>query len=164
MEFDKKIKEILQNLGLTEIQSNFYLTLLKRGEASVSKIAKDLGINRTNSYNILEKLKELDLIWEENTTKGKLIHAKSYEPIIKALENKSKTLSNFKDSVENLIPVFNSYSLDKNSFAPKIRTYEGKSAINNMTDEILNSSKEILLFTNQESEKTFSLKVNMKNL
>lgn len=158
MDFDKKVKDVLESLGLTEIQSRFYLALLKRGGTAVSKVAKDLEINRTNSYNIVQKLKDLDLVWEENHVAGKVIHAKSYEQILSALDTQSKKINTYKDSIEKLIPIFTTFESDRASFAPKIKTFEGKSAITNMTEDILNSakqSKEIYLLTNQQSERGF---------
>src|SRR5688500_18347478 len=109
MEFDKKVQKILTDLGLSELQADFYIALLKRGGAPVSKISKDLGINRTNAYVIIDKLKALDLIWEENKPLGKVIHAKSYENVLKALNDKEKEIFSHKQSVHDLIPVFNSF-------------------------------------------------------
>ena len=63
MNFEIKIKKILNEIGLTEIQSNVYFYILKSGGINVSKLAKILNINRTNTYNIIDKLKNLNLIW-----------------------------------------------------------------------------------------------------
>lgn len=155
MDFTQKIKKVLREIGLTDIQADFYIFVLKSGGASVSKIAKSLSINRTNSYSILEKLKEFELIREENRPQGKIIFAKSYKTILNALNNKEQEIRKYKSSVNDLVPIFNTFISSKNTQGPKVRIFEGKKELNNLVDDILDNKfkkKEILLFTNQETE------------
>ena len=157
MEFDKEIKEILNKLGFTDLQSRIYLTILKSGGLTVTKLARSLGINRTNLYNILERLKVLDLIHEESRITGKVLYAKSYKQLLALLDQEDNQLQSHKVSIKSLIPLFNSFASDKNiSDQPKVMVFEGKAGLNNIIDEILNKDikdKEILLFTNQEAIK-----------
>jgi HTH-type transcriptional regulator, sugar sensing transcriptional regulator len=161
MEFDKKIKVVLLEIGLSSIQSDFYLAVLKNGPAPVSKIAKTLNINRTNSYVVVERLKELDLVWEENKPQGKVLHAKSYTSVITALKKKEEELVAFKETVTSFAPIFDSFTLTQNTSGPKIKLFQSKSGLSSLVDEIITSSnktKEILLFTNQDTEKGFFTK------
>jgi HTH-type transcriptional regulator, sugar sensing transcriptional regulator len=52
------IQEKLQAAGLTGNESKVYLELIKKGELSANQIARNLGIDRTLSYNILNHLIE----------------------------------------------------------------------------------------------------------
>jgi sugar-specific transcriptional regulator TrmB len=156
MEFDSKVKKILSELGLTELQSRFYLTLLKSGGMSISKLAKLLGINRTNSYNILEKLKSLDLVYEENKQTGKVIFAKSYETLLSALKTEENKIKDYQTSVNELIPFFKSFNSKEIPDSPKVRIFDGTKGLNSIVDDILDNTsknKEILLFSNQQSAK-----------
>jgi sugar-specific transcriptional regulator TrmB len=54
----EELKETLKEIGLSESESQIYLTLLKKGEISVAEISQISGLHRTNIYDCLEKLKE----------------------------------------------------------------------------------------------------------
>jgi sugar-specific transcriptional regulator TrmB len=156
MDFTKKVKKVLLEIGLTEIQADFYLFLLKTGGSTVSHVAKSLSINRTNSYAILEKLRTLDLVSEENKITGKVIYAKSYEPIVSALEEKEKEVSDLKQTIHSLAPIFTSFSSSSSLPGPKIRTYESKREFDYLLEDILakaREGKEILLYSNQATER-----------
>src|SRR3989338_6300615 len=51
---DNKIA--LKNLGLSDVESGIYLSLLKLGGSEASKVAKDAGIKRTTIYPILQRM------------------------------------------------------------------------------------------------------------
>ena len=53
-----EILEKLQKAGLTGNESKVYLELVKKGELSANQIAKNLGIDRTLTYTILNHLIE----------------------------------------------------------------------------------------------------------
>ncbi|MFH1802241.1 MAG: helix-turn-helix domain-containing protein [archaeon] len=54
--------EVLGKIGLTEADRRVYFSLLRVGKATVTEIAKDSGVHRTNIYNILDKLGEMGLV------------------------------------------------------------------------------------------------------
>ncbi|MEI7604057.1 MAG: helix-turn-helix domain-containing protein [bacterium] len=156
MKFEDDVKNILNEIGLTEIQSNVYLYILKSGGSNVSKIASSLKINRTNSYIILEKLKSLNLVIEENKYTGKVFYAKSYKSILSNLKTKSDLITKYEKKLNNLAPIFNTFTISPNNKQLKIRTYDGLNGLDEVIYDILDSntnSSEILLYTNQENEK-----------
>ena len=51
-------KTQLINIGLSETEASIYLSLLRIGGSSVSKVAQDVGIKRTTIYPILKKMIE----------------------------------------------------------------------------------------------------------
>ncbi len=55
-------KVTLKNLGLSDIEADIYMALLKLGGSQASKIAKDVGIKRTTVYPILKKLAEAGFV------------------------------------------------------------------------------------------------------
>lgn len=158
MDFDKKVKTVLLEIGLSPVQSDFYIAVLKNGPAAVSKIAQNLKINRTNSYVIVDKLKELELVWEENKPQGKVLHARSYQSILNNLKKKEESLDQYKGTIQSLASTFDTFTSDQNMSGPKIKLFQSKPGLDALVDEILDSckdSREILLYTNQESEKNF---------
>ncbi len=158
MDFHNKVRKVLTELGLTEVQADFYLYLLKNNGATVSKVAKSLNINRTNSYAILEKLLRLELVTEENRVNGKVLRARSYEAINNILKQREEEIDSSKRTVQELVPIFKTFASYENQYGPRIRTYESKVGLNDIVDDILataEETKEIQLFTNQESERGF---------
>ncbi|MBI2888460.1 MAG: hypothetical protein HYY10_00890 [Candidatus Liptonbacteria bacterium] len=49
-------KSTLKDLGLSDVESGIYLSLLKLGGSEASRIAKDAGIKRTTIYPILQRM------------------------------------------------------------------------------------------------------------
>jgi len=158
MVFDQSLKEVLQVAGLSTIQSDFYLAILKSSGGTISKIAQDLNINRTNSYNIAEKLKKLDLIWEENRPSGKVLFARSSDHIQKLINSKEESLVDSKAKLKSISPILNSFIDTHNNNGPKIQIYSNKRGLEIIIEDILkekDSDKEILLFSNQKAAKAF---------
>jgi len=52
----EQIKEILEELGLTEKETMIYLAMLKLGEESASRISQIAGLNRITTYSLLKSL------------------------------------------------------------------------------------------------------------
>lgn len=66
---DKKLKNNLYDLGLTENQSKFYCVLIQDGEAAAPEISRKAGIARTEVYNIVKVLKSYHLLKEKHRKK-----------------------------------------------------------------------------------------------
>ena len=54
--------DLIKKLGLNENEIKVYLALLELGPSLVTKIAQKAGINRTSSYDILERLVRYNLV------------------------------------------------------------------------------------------------------
>lgn len=50
--------EKLQKIGFTEKESQVYLELARKGRLSANQVARNIGIHRTVSYNVLQQLVE----------------------------------------------------------------------------------------------------------
>ena len=152
-----ELNKVLEDLELTELQINCYFAILKSSGIKISSLAKQIAVNRPNTYTLVEKLKELDLVYEENLVNGKVIYAKPLKSIISALEAKKLKFEDNIALASSLAPIFESLQSSSNSFLPKIRTFDTKYSLDTIADDILSSSKnqEILLFSNQITEKLF---------
>ena len=51
-----KLFEILKDLGFEERAIKIYLALIRIGDSPALKISKEIGIDRTTTYDILERL------------------------------------------------------------------------------------------------------------
>ena len=52
------VYEKLQQVGLTGNEAKVYLELVKKGESSANQVAKDIGMDRTLTYTVLNHLIE----------------------------------------------------------------------------------------------------------
>lgn len=133
----------LENYGLTKKQSQVYLVCLELGSASAYKIARKAGLPRSTCYEILESLREKDLVSIFHKKKTKIFNAEDPRSVITLAKEKIELL-------EEAIPQFAAlYGNVK--IKPVSRFYEGKSGIKIILDEILDDKpKEILSFGSAE--------------
>lgn len=157
MRNEQELKKILEDLGLTELQIRAYLAILKGNGLKISSLAKEIGVNRPNTYSLIEKLEDLNLIYEENLVNGKVIYVQPFENVIEALEIHKKNFEVSIDSAINLKSYFDSLQNTSSSYLPKVRTFETKYSLDTIADDILAGSKgkEILLYSNQQTERKF---------
>jgi len=114
----KKIIEVLENLGLETREIKIYLTLIREPNLTALQIAKETGIDRTTTYDILEKLmnKGIVSLFIQNKTR----HFKALTP--------KKLLFYFKEkysSLETILPSLNQVS-DKTKEPVRCELFQGK--------------------------------------
>lgn len=153
MKIDKnKIKEILKNLDLNKNEIAIYLILSDRDFISVRELYKLSNLKRSNLYNILNLLKEKNLI--EEFEKNKKKHFRLLNPInIKNLINVKKTAIEELDSkIDNVLPnLLNNFQLI--SSKPAVYYFEGLDGIKNLYRKILKERKTLYIFTSRYERK-----------
>ena len=113
IEIVKKLKEV----GLKQNESEIYLFLLQNGISTPPQISRGTHIARTNCYNILNSLKEKDVVEEENRGKKKLYFARNPTSLKLNLEKRL-------ESANRLLPDLEAeYVVQKNK--PSFRFYSG---------------------------------------
>lgn len=114
--------EILENIGLSAIESRVYLAALELGESLHATLAEKAGIKRpTLYYEILPNLIQQGLITESVKGKRKYLVAQDIQPL---LENKKMQL----ERAEILVPQLRAL-LATASSKPKLLLYEGVEGI-----------------------------------
>ena len=107
----------LKSIGLNASEITVYLFLLENGLSTPPIVSRGTKIARTNCYNILQSLKEKDLILEQIVKNKKTYLASDPESLLRGWQKK-------KETIEQIIPDLRSlYKTQKNK--PKIRFYEG---------------------------------------
>ncbi|MCX6778997.1 MAG: helix-turn-helix domain-containing protein [Candidatus Magasanikbacteria bacterium] len=123
----------LQKIGLHKSETAVYLFLLENGLSTPPQIAKATKIARTNTYNILEELKNKGLVKEQEKGKHKAYLANDPETLLHSIELKKTTL-------EKIIPDIRAvYSSQKNK--PKIRFFENLEQIKEIYLQSLEAEK-----------------------
>lgn len=99
----------VEDLGLTRVQANLYLTALKHGISSVLELSKLTGLSRQRIYEEAEKLKDIGLFEVTRRDRRKYIPASPRKLAvitrrkIEELQTKEGELNAIIPSLENLI-------------------------------------------------------------
>jgi len=134
------IVENLLQFGLNDKEINVYLSLISLGPAPVRLIAKQAGVNRGTSYDILNSLIKLGLVshykhyGKEN--KRQYFVAEPPEKLIDALENKQRGLDTLKVHLKKSLPELESL-YEKSGAKPVVKYYEGYSGVKTILHDVL---------------------------
>ena len=149
----KKLKEALGALGATENAAAFYLTLYRAGTSTVGDVAKVSKMDRSSAYLACGQLEELGLVDGDATGPRKAVTAKPPSAVLARLRTDMRRLRRHHDEVEESMQELLASYQERES-RPVLRFYAGHDGLKQITDDVLeNANGEILLFTNQRTEK-----------
>lgn len=129
----------LKHIGLNRGEAAQYLYVLEHGQSTPPQIAKGTGITRTNTYHILRRLKDTDIIEEQRKGKRKSYIASDPSSLL-------RTLSKKKEVVERILPDLRGlYTIQKNK--PQIRFYDGGEQVKEIFYDILETKEKKVIAT-----------------
>jgi len=131
------IYEKLQKAGLTGNEAKVYLELLKKGELSANQIAKNIGMDRTLTYTVLNNLIEKGQVNYTIRENKKFFSCSNPDNLINPLKAKEFI-------VFDLIKELKTIKKEEKK-ETEISVYEGKDAIRNMYN-LFREHKEMLAF------------------
>jgi sugar-specific transcriptional regulator TrmB len=138
------LDQVIENFDLTEREAKVYLAGLKRGKSKVSDIAKEAGLNRITTYEILKRLATKGLAG--GFTYDKYTYFQVIDPDTLILK-KTRQLDLAKNLLPELLSIKNS---ERNK--PKINFYSGVAGIKTIYEDTLNSKvKMIYSITNTKN-------------
>lgn len=121
--------ERLQKLGLNLNEAKIYLTLLKLGSGQAGKISKESQINRTTTYDSLERLIERGLVAYIVEANRKVFKAVSPDALLNQLKEKQKI-------AEEILPELNSVFKETKE-KEESDIYKGRKGIKAILQDIL---------------------------
>jgi sugar-specific transcriptional regulator TrmB len=101
--YSEEDAQILTRLGLTTRQAIVYLTLAKLGKAKISTISSTSKIDRGNTYRVMTRLQELNLVEKVIAYPSVFEALPVPEGIAMLLERKEKEQAAFKVKVKKVI-------------------------------------------------------------
>jgi sugar-specific transcriptional regulator TrmB len=127
----KSLEKDLRTIGLKKNEIEIYYYLLQNGLSTPPQIAKGTGILRTNCYNILQTLKEKDIIEEQKKGSRQIYLARDPEALKLTLQKKV-------EAVDRILPDLRAlYTTQKNK--PSFRFFEGFEEVKQIYDLTLNA-------------------------
>lgn len=117
----EEILEKLRKAGLTGNESKVYFELLKKQQLSANQIAKNIGMDRTLTYTVLNHLIEKGMVSYVIQGNKKLFNASSPENLLNPVKEQEAY-------IQNLLPDLK--SIEKSiGIIQEISVYEGKEGI-----------------------------------
>lgn len=134
------IVENLLQFGLNEKEISVYLSLISSGPAPVRLVAKQAGVNRGTTYDILKNLIELGLVsyYKQygKEDKRQYFVAEPPQKLLDAIEGKKRNLETVKVQITKVIPELESL-YEKSGARPVVKYYEGNSGIRTILEDVL---------------------------
>lgn len=127
----------LKRLGLSGGEAKIYFELLKTGQIGAYSIAKRIGIERTVTYNTLNKLVEKGLVSYIKTGGIKEFKATNPENLLKSIQEKEKEA---KEIISKLREIQTTSPLKSSA-----EVYEGKEGLKILYQRILESKEKTVL-------------------
>jgi sugar-specific transcriptional regulator TrmB len=129
IEQKNQIIEAAEMLGFSDKMSAVYLASLELGGGSVAEIAKLSGVERVNTYYVLEQLQKDGFVYSGLLKKKIAYFAESPKKLLEAMEAKTRK---FSEIIPQLLAMENSHATK-----PVIRFYEGIEGIKKVFEETL---------------------------
>lgn len=99
-----EIKNILEEIGLTQNEIKLYLELLKLGTTTTGNLIKNTGIHGSKVYAALERLIEKGLVGYVIVSGIKNFRATEPERLLDFLDDKEKELREQKNEIRKVLP------------------------------------------------------------
>lgn len=129
-----KIFEILKDLGFEEREIKIYLVLIRLGNSPALKISKEVGIDRTTTYDLLERLIGKGIVSSYIQNKSKHFSALAPEKLLFYFKEKYSSL-------ENILPKLKKISNQIPEIV-KCELFYGKEGLKSVGKDIVNNTTE----------------------
>lgn len=126
--------EILKDLGFEEREIKIYLALIRISDSPALKLSKEIGIDRTTTYDLLERLINRGIV--SSYVKNKSKHFSALAP--------EKLLHHFKEkytSLEHILPELKKIS-NQTPEPVKCELFYGKEGLKSVGKDLINNTKE----------------------
>jgi len=157
--------QLLEDIGLTNVQAQVYKTLIERGSSTAPQIAASTGESRTNAYKILDKLCELGLATREDVAKRQHYTALSPASLEQLVQKQTAAAEQRERKLHGELPKLLDFYFS-HSEQPSIRYFQGKAGMRAIyADQIkdkqplyfIRSLKDLEHFGNEELHKVRNL-------
>ncbi len=153
---DRHVLNALTELGCSRKEVQFYWANFSLGASTVNEVARTAKLQRSTAYLIAKELLEKGLISEDFRDYGKRLTAVEPAILLRMLRNKKRQLGRRELELENNLAGLEAL-YQSPELRPRVRTFQGTHGLVSIWKDILTSTGEILIWTNQETEsKLFS--------
>lgn len=142
-QFDEVGYELSSILGMGDLEGLIYLTLLRTGPITASTLSKEIGLERTKTYRIVERLVSQGIISMTFSNPKMCIPIDPEEAIKSVLRKKNDEIKRIHRVSERVIPrIKGTVNAPFGSNLPTFRIIHGKKSIYSNIEQLLDSSTE----------------------
>jgi len=134
------MKDELKKYGFSEKEVEVYISCLKLGSETASKIAIDSKIKRSTTYEILESLINKGIISTYKKENKSFFQAENPTRLVSILKEKEKLISTIIPDLEAI--------MKKQFEKPQVKLYVGKEGIKSIFEEIIEKKMDYWLIGN----------------
>lgn len=157
------MRHLLKQLNFSEKEINIYLAALAMGSAPISKLAKKAGIKRPTAYVILEKLEEKGLVSLSEKKNKQIFVIQDPDKLLKMIEQQKEELLEKEEEIKKNLPKFKAL-IKKDTSIPLFRYYEGREAVWNIFDDLIESKQNASVVAAGEIYNILGMKRFTKNV
>ncbi len=148
---DDVLEKSLNLLELSPEEIKIFRTSYKIGSATIPEIAKTAHIKRSTAYLLIQALLIKQLLVQDQKSYAKKVQTIDPNDLLRLISSKQRKLRRQELELEKALPSLRTF-YQASSVRPKIRLFEGNSGLLSIWYDILSTSQEILLWTNQQTE------------
>lgn len=137
-----QLAQVLRDQGLTSNETAIFLATLRLGQATVAQIAARAATKRPTAYVLLDRLRKMGLVGQ--VKRGKVLYYRAISPYA-LLDDRYRKYNQLKAAVPELARLH-----ELHVATPEMTIYEGANAIQQVMENTLTSSTEILAWANME--------------
>ncbi len=149
---EKILESTLRLLGLGQKEIRFFLATFKMGPCSIQEISKEARLERSTAYLIAKDLIARGYIEENYHLYRKKLNAIEPKGLLRMIFAKERGIGRKGLELEERLPDLQML-YQASEIRPRVKVYEGKEGLTQIHEDILSVKQEILLWTNQESER-----------
>jgi sugar-specific transcriptional regulator TrmB len=136
--------QLLEDIGLTNVQARTYKTLIEYGTSTAPAIAKRTNESRSNTYKILDRLCELGLASKDNSL-TKICYTPSSPAVLEQfIQTQTSQLHGRERKLQAGLPDMLDYFFAHSEQA-SIRYFQGKTGIQQIFTDMLKTGQTIYL-------------------
>lgn len=130
------LNQLLGELGLDQLEIQGYMELLQRGTMAAASLAKRLGVPRTTTYTMLERLSSKGLIREEVRRGIKSYSAETPDSIGHIFSQRLAALDSAHKQFLELLPELRQKSA-RTAGSPRLTVMEGQDGLQSLLRDML---------------------------
>lgn len=130
------MQNVLTALGISEEETETYLSLLEAGESTASVLAKQLGIPRPSVYGFLKRLRDKGLVRESQKSGVARFAAENPEKINILFERQKESLAVAQEAYKKSLPELSTKHATK-FINPRLQLFEGTEGLKKVLNDML---------------------------
>lgn len=147
-------ERLLTELGLTRNEAAVYVYLLRHGEQAASAIGKGAGITRVNTYYVLGRLQEKELVSRSSVSTKSVFRLEHPLSLNGYLENRLQCLETSRTRLQSVMSqLVSDFSLAEHK--PGVFCLEGREGLLRAYDEVLRDHSDIVSLQDHQAVELF---------